>query len=291
MTSYLIGQELGEDLYRLNAELRTATVAEFEAEDGREIAGYSPWLSVFPILKDGRLPDELLQEPTQERGGLVTKVAYLAAANRFMGPRSYLTKNGIYDQKHTDWIPALSVSKDQKAVFDAGRRLLLSSNAMFARMYLEMVNFVLPLPGERNRGFTTHAARGIIYRSIPSNCDKYDVAIDLAHELGHHALMVWQSVDPIIVSDHHQPIYSQIRRTLRPAIQTFHAAVALGFMHHFVETMQQDADCAAAGIRRGLNYTETLKKSLLLSINSLREVCQFSNLGNAMLSELQALAT
>jgi hypothetical protein len=290
MPNILIGQELSEDLFRINAQLRANTVREYNDQSAIHSTFYSPWLCIFPALNGQKLPQSILCQPTFEKGGLVTDRKFLSDTREFMKPITELTRNGIYDQKHIDWIPITDVAPQSIELFAAGRVTLLKASPMFSRMYLELVDYVLPLAGQRNRGYSVHLARGIILRAVPDNADKFDIAIDLAHELGHHALMVLQSVDSILESDPAMPIYSQIRRTLRPAIQTFHAAMALAFMHMFVETMSSDLGCKAAGERRGKSYTDTLQNSLRLSIKSLRAECRFTELGNTILNEMQAIA-
>lgn len=290
MSNVLIGRELGEDLFRLNAELRRTTVEEFNRQAAEPATAYSPWMCMFPVLNGEQIPQTLLRQPTYERGGLVMDIEYLTAARAFMEPRTEMTRNGIFDQAHADWIPTTEITAKQKDVFDAGRTTLLSASPTLARMYLELIDYVLPLEGQRNRGTSNHFTRGAIRRTVPDDADRYDVAIDLAHEMGHYSLVILQSIDSIIVpADVRKPVYSQIRQTLRPAIQTLHAAVALASMHLFVESMPNDPACQAAGERRGKKYTKSLKHSLYLSIESLRQSCEFTPLGARVLEEMEAL--
>jgi|GEM_PF-6745257 len=206
-----------------------------------------------------------------------------------MQPRLGFTQNGIFNQEHADWIPITEASSWQKNLFDEGRSILLESTPIFTRMYLDFVDFVLPISGSCNRGFSSHLARGIIFRAIPEDADKYDIAIDLAHELGHHGLMVLQSIDQIISSDPMRPVYSQIRRTLRPAIQTFHAAAALAFMLMLVKAMPNDHACKLTADRRGKKYADSLGKSLRLSIHALRLHCNFTQLGELLMTEMDSV--
>jgi hypothetical protein len=290
MPNVLIGQELGETLYQINAQLRAATLAEYNATAVEQAQYYSPWLCMFPLLTEREFPSGLIRQPTCEKGGLVTDASYLLEARVFMEPRIEMTRNGIFDQKHEDWIPITHVTDHQLQVFNQGRSLLLESHATLARMYLELVDFVLPLGGQRNRGYASPLTRGIVYRTLPNDGDRNDVAIDLAHEMGHYALITLQSVDPIISSDRLKPIYSQIRRTLRPAIQTFHASVALAFMHLLVQSRPEDREMQAAGQRRGLKYTDSIRKSLLLSLDSLDRDCEFTAVGRRVMWEMREVA-
>jgi hypothetical protein len=92
-----------------------------------------------------------------------------------------------------------------------------------------------------------------------------------------------------MTSDLGMPVFSEIRRTLRPAIQTMHAAVALAFMHLFIESFPSDQACKQAGIRRGKKYTESVKRSLYLSIESLWRDCAFTLIGKRVMHEMEEL--
>lgn len=289
MASILFGNETGPELFKLNARLRHATLEEYNTMGSDKESYYSPWLCLAPLYHSQTIPRSLLRQPALERGQLVTDREYLAAAREFMQPRLGFTQNGIFNQEHIDWIPITEIAPWQEKLFDEGRTILLRSTPNFTRMYFELVDFVLPLSGSRNRGFSSHLARGIIFRAIPEDADKYDIAIDLAHELGHHGLMVLQSIDQIISSDPMRPVYSQIRRTLRPAIQTFHAAAALAFMLMLVKAMPNDDACQLAGERRGQKYTNSLDRSLQLSIDTLRLNCNFTPLGELLMAEMESV--
>ncbi|RYZ46272.1 MAG: methyltransferase domain-containing protein [Sphingobacteriales bacterium] len=52
--------------------------------------------------------------------------------------------------------------------------------------------------------------------------------------MGHQALIVYQQSDAIISGDLEREVYSVIRRVKRPAILSFHAAVALAFMTRYL---------------------------------------------------------
>lgn len=290
MTSLLVGQDIADELFEVSKNLKNATRAGFVEKFGLGGSCYTPWMCMYPVINTAP-PTDLLHMPFCEPGGLVSEPGYLVTARDFVAMHPRLNNDGIFDDKPEYWLPDPNVSQAQQAAFVAGRKLLLSTSASLTRLYFELVDFVIPLPGtKKNRGYSSSLLRGAIFRTIPEESTPADIAIDLVHELGHQVLQKWQSVDPIITSDPNAPIYSEIRRTLRPAIQTFHAAVALAYMHLFVESMKLDEECAAAGKRRGALYTDDLRTSLLLSTSSLRQKCAFSKAGARMLDEMEALA-
>jgi hypothetical protein len=283
----LIGTEPSEQLLAANARLRSIIRKKCDAKFSVGGSFYSPWSCIYPMLE--HMPAHILLEPHTARGGLVTDREYLSLARNFMLEHPLMANTGLAGLNADDWIPILNVREDQVQLFEAGKRLLTRSSTMMCRLYYELVDFVLPLPGERNRGYGSNLARGIILRTLPRDATPYDVAIDLAHELGHQALAVWQSLDPVMTTDPELPVYSEIRRTMRPAIQTFHASVALAFMHYFVASLPDDEEAQQAGLRRGQSYSGTLQSSLALSNASLRKYCEFTPLGEKLLDEMDAL--
>lgn len=291
---YLIGETMREETFLVNSMLRQATQDGFVALHGAQPA-YLPWHSNYP-LDPSPVPPLLLGPAPCARGGLIEDTGYLQVAQDFTGKvvfskgdEAFIQANGIVNATQKDWTPMVGVTDQQAAVFAAGVEILQSSHPSLVRLYREYIDFVMPLPGERNRGYSTLRLRGAIFRAIPSDATPYDVAIDLAHELGHNVLFAWQTNDPIMLSDQDAPLYSEIRKRVRPAIQTFHAAVALAFMHFFVESMAHDPACREAGRRRGAGYRESFTWSLRSSLATLRSSCSFSPLGERMILEMGSL--
>lgn len=298
MANLLIGGQLSEPFFELNAQLRASTreLANKVIPGGARF--YSPWLCTYPRF--GTPPNlALLEEPPCERGGLIIDEQYLAHARAWVNDivlfhQSAITVDSgevaLPGEPHT-WLPLETVSERIMDLFREGKKLLLASDPHMCRQYLEMIDFVVPIfsPGKKNRGFSHHLARGIIFRSFPEEATIWDVGIDLAHELGHQTLFVWQSADAILTSPKDAPVYSFIRKANRPAIQTFHAAVALAYMLSFTRCYADEADCREVAARRGDWYVDTLDKSLRLSLESLRANCTFTELGDALMQEMEAL--
>jgi hypothetical protein len=283
----LIGEELGEGIFILNAQLRAETLAQASAKFSLGSASYSPWMCAYP-MSDRKPPEVLLNTPVATPGDLVCDQSYLAAAREFIRTDLRMIENGL-NQNYDDWLPELEVSTENQARFSAGKDMMLSSTRILAKLYRELVDFVLPLGGDRNRGYSMMMARGAIVRTLPASEDEYDVAIDLAHELGHQCFYLWQSADPIMTTDQFLPVFSEIRKAFRPAFQSFHAAVALAFMLTFVQSRPDDKRCQEAAKRRGKKYRGTLDESLGLAIYSLRTYCQFTPIGERIIQEMEAL--
>lgn len=81
-------------------------------------------------------------------------------------------------------------------------------------------------------GLSTHFYRKGIFLSLPLVPDrvKVELLLNLVHELGHQALFTYQRHDKIAYDCHRTPVFSAIRRTKRPLIQSIHAMVAIVYM-------------------------------------------------------------
>lgn len=279
----LCGAVIDSAFFLLSEKLRAESVAYACRKFGRVITEYTPWLSFAPIVSE--LDSALIYSAPEHRGGLLSDPPTLAALSElFLGTGSQVISD--LPGERANWLPS---TRHISTALPAALEALMKAGPFIPPLYREIVDFIVPLGGGRNRGFSTHIARGAIFRSLPADNDSADVAIDVAHELGHQVLIVWQSVDPILASDPLAPVFSQIRRTDRPAIQTFHATVALAYMREVEVQLANDPAIIAAAKRRGATYAESLSKSLELSISSVRKNCRLTDVGATMLNEMELL--
>ncbi len=283
MTALLIGPVIDDAVATLNQKLRANTTEFAQRQLGRIIPRYSPWLCFVPLT--GAISPTLINFTPTRRGELALDEDFLATAADFLSREG----RAAIDELPGDAAVWLPNANNISAAFDGAAAVIQRSDDTVRNLYAEMVDYVVPLGGGRNRGYSSHLCRGAIFRSLPADNDEYDVAIDIVHEVGHHVLMAWQSVDPILTSAHDAPVFSQIRQTNRPAIQSFHAAVALAFMLYLAKTQPNDPRMQAAAARRGRSYTNTLAHSLSLALQVVREECTFSEIGAVMMSEMEAV--
>lgn len=283
MGALLIGEQIDGAVSLLNEQLRANTVEYAQRKLGRIIPSYSPWLCFAPVTQ--AIPPSLITFNADRQGGLALNDAFLAEASAFLAVEGRAAIDELPGDPDV-WLPN---RQNISSTFEAAAAVIDCSDATIRQLYAGMVDYVVPLGGGRNRGYSTHLCRGAIFRSLPADNDEYDVAIDIIHEVGHHVLMAWQSVDPIITSPHDAPVFSQIRRADRPAIQSFHAAVALAYMLYLAKTQTDDARMQAAAERRGRSYTDSLSHSLGLAIDAVRKECVFTEVGETMLDEMEAV--
>ncbi len=283
MESLLIGAVLDGTYSSLNQQLKANTIDFARRRWGRVITAYSPLLCCAPVVET--VPAELVYLATEPRGGLIESQSVLSAMAAFMAVDGRASISNLPGEPR-QWLPAAA---GNPALYGEAVQIIRASSPALAYLFDEIVEFVVPLGGGRNRGFSTHLARGAIFRALPEGNDRYDVAIDLVHEMGHQVLFAWQSIDPILNSPHRAPVFSQIRQSDRPAIQTYHATVALAFMRFLERQLASDLGMQAAAARRGASYTVSLSRSLDLSIGSVRQACLPTELGAALLDEMEAL--
>lgn len=173
--------------------------------------------------------------------------------------------------------------------------LLTTADTTLAVRWQHLVCQVIPLgplesgtPVRREGyGMSNHLYRGGIFVGLPSVFpgSTIELAINLAHELGHQAAMVYQYADCLLETEHATPVYSAVRKTERPAIMSFHAVVALLYMVEFLwharRLVKIPADAAYAGQR-----WKTLREDLAMGLAALQSL-QLSVLGKGMLQECE----
>ena len=265
-------------LFELNGSIRRKTLQFVNDRLKKDYRDYLPWMSnvahleeLSPLFegidfipKDKKVLSEIAQYYDLERKD---------GHNVYPGP----LKTGDY----TPYSDALEY---------------VISTPSLRPIFADIVNHIIPLNPEIGSvqsvgvGSSTLLARGAIFLSIPNmkKLSCIQLAINIAHELGHQCLMVYQTADRIIKDDLSMPVYSYIRKKDRPIIQSFHATFALAFMTEFLQNVD----------RKNLNTEEKefVQNELLKTRddfkNSLRKFknSQFTPLGKALLKELREYA-
>jgi HEXXH motif-containing protein len=279
----LIGPVIDGAFFDLFDGLKASTVEHASRRWHRIIPAYSPWLCFAPLLDE--VPAELIYLQPPVRGGLIADPLILSTMADFLAGPGRPAIDELPGETAA-WLPGPSGAGH---AFDGALAIIARTAGTVSDLYSRTVDYVVPLGGGRNRGFSTHLARGAIFRSLPAESDAWDVAIDLIHEVGHQVLMTWQSVDPILSSPHDAPVFSEIRRADRPAIQSFHAAVALAFMRFLELRHPDEPGMRAAAARRGASYSGSLSLSLELALKVVREACAVTDLGRRMIGEMEAV--
>ena len=181
------------------------------------------------------------------------------------------------------------VSVHELETLNAAVDLVQGDDKDIAELFDEIIKHVVPINTNhlRNKnagiGFSTHLAKGSVFLSVPNK--KLELAINIAHELGHQCLYIYQTADPIIAQGLDAPVFSYVRKTNRPAIQAFHATVALAFMVRFLTQITPE--------EREQKYhnqvLNSLKDDFVKSLNAYDSV-QFTELGQLLYKDLRSYA-
>ena len=120
--------------------------------------------------------------------------------------------------------------------------------------------------------------------SVPrdDNIGRLQLAVNIAHELGHQCLYIYQTADPIIAHGLDTPVFSYIRKANRPAIQ---ATVALAFMVRFLTQITPDAED-----REYYNHMlSSIRSNFVESLSTYGNVT-FTDLGQLLYEDLRSYA-
>lgn len=188
------------------------------------------------------------------------------------------------------------VSDENLQKYVDGFELFSSTGEYWRGLYSTLCQFIVPIYSTRQNvrtggvGFSSLRARGTIFLSLPSdvNLNQIHLAINLAHELGHQTLMIFQGADSILKGELTRPLYSVIRKTMRPAINSFHAVVAAAFMLKFVSDILLGNRLLPAERIYCENYRGELIECLSQGIETCNQL-QFTPIGQKLLCECKDL--
>ena len=220
---WFFGQAGVSKLKELGNAFKAKTVQLVNSMLNANYKGYSPWMSNLAHLHDLSslfvVDDCILQDPSYSE----------KLEQRYL--------NSDRDKE----LSLGNMSAQELDLLNASIELVHSSGDDVSELFSEVVKHVVPintakLKAQNNIGFSTHLAKGSIFLSVPNTT--LPLAINIAHELGHQCLYLYQTADPIIAQGLDTPIFSYVRKTHRPAIQAFHASVALAFMVRFLKQIQ-----------------------------------------------------
>jgi len=281
--TYFVGDHLNDDIFHLNSSLREQTIKYSEEKFNVSIDNYNPWLCYAPVLNE--IPKQFMYHQYNQSIPLIDDDLFIANLASFMLADGSIALDELFGE-NVLWAPSNSNNTD---VYESSVNLILSSSKSINQLFNKIIDFIIPLGGNINRGYSSHFARGTIFRSFPKCSNASDMAFFITHELGHNILMLWQSVDPILSSGHSKPVFSQIRREERPAMQSFHAAFVLSYMLYLEKSTASNTEMQEAAIRQGASVNGTLESALTLAIDSIRKQCFMTEIGNQMLIEMEGI--
>ncbi len=274
-------------LKELHDELAKRTLVLWNAQSGRTYGHYVPWMSCLPRPGEAIVDHPALSD-RYAPGSLISSDLQLQTVNNYLGlPQADrialdIFKNLAKDQAQHP-IAQPTVEGPVLELFNRAKESVLASDSLFRKLFDLLVHAVIPLRvSESKMNESLDLARGAVFISFFVPLDEWQIKLGLAHEFGHQALMLLNSADPFLSSDISTPVFSGVRMTDRPAVQSLHAATALAFMTLFSRT-QPDSTAREATI----NYVAQLRKTLL----SLRENCVMTEVGEGILQDYEKLCS
>ena len=203
----------------------------------------------------------------------------------------------FYADQNITWL-SIDMSPDIKewsSEIQKSITLLRSSSESIASKFDLLVKKITPVRSFNGHllrpmgsGLSAHWYIGGLFMGMPIDFPHrtVELAINLAHELGHQALMIYQQADSIIEGNLEAEVYSAIRRTNRPAILSFHAAVALGFMAEFILAVPESCK---EGRRYVLSRRAEISDSLTIALSALKDV-KLTALGKEIFLDLRKVS-
>jgi len=280
----IIGDAAVDVLNQLSTELQNKTV-EFAkyTTPNEDYSEYSSWMCLYPI--NVRPPKRLLSQPKNLVGSVVMQKDYLTEIAYFIDNNPQLIQTHLIGTAE-DWEVLTDIETQRPQMASELEDICIyirDVSPFFDNIFNALVTNIIPLKQSRARGLSSDLIRGTLFLGYPPGYSSILLAMDVVHEMGHQALSILLSADPIFISDPDQPVYSEIRHTERPAIQSLHAASAIAYMVHLIKDtgcpQQLHPDCP-----------DDLSKTLLKAISSLNKACQFTEVGEQILSDFNAVA-
>ncbi len=287
--SLMFGQVGAQRLVTLAAEVRKRYVERIQERYSLYGLSYSPWMGIDEFLEKGKVGTLLFETYSRPSISLppdgLEKLKVLKTFKR--GESLVLDALSEWDVLNSSDVERV---EHTNLMFQKAYKLLTGTSEYFSAVFPKLIDVVLPLDEtlEFERGFSNHHAKGAIFLA-PRHGEfaAYKLAISMAHELGHQSLMNYQTADSMIVNGQKKiPVYSGVRKTMRPAMQTYHAIAALAFMIYACDELSKsniDRSTSAFVHARRAKYTESMQASLF----DLRAKCNFTDVGRYMLQEFE----
>lgn len=291
----IIGKKSAEIITELNKDLSQKTLEFISERFNQRFPHTVPWMSLM-CLTDFEIKDPSIFFDIYKRGCLLSDpqdlqriASFLKTEGKPIIDRTLSPRTGIIYTHDISIIEDLGEKKEAwVSCFDKAKALLLESDALFPEIFYELVHFVVYVKVPQKFAFSTHLARGAVFFTPPvEKHPEITMAIDLVHELGHQVLMIYQSADTLIASSLEQPVWSAVRQTYRPAIQSMQAAAALTYMLILVKNLlgkQNINDSEREYISQAF---EAMKTGLSSTLFSLREHCQFTEVGQQIMQDFE----
>ncbi len=275
----IFGCGAAETISVVAEKLQIETVRRYNELTNGDLTRYSPWMCL-PIGLDRVVEDFGLCAQPYQIGNLVTDASYLGKVDQLLLAHHEKTRAELIGTP-ADWAILENVETRPKFASDLRRAVDVCRGDPFLNSVVNAVLYqIVPLAQERPRGWSSHYFRGTIFLGFPDSYSELDLSLDFVHEIGHQALAIFQSVDPIFVSSPTALVYSEVRKTFRPAIQSLHALAAISFMTRLLKHVDRP------------NYTHPefsypIMEAHERALAYLDRECEFTEIGRHLLNDFR----
>jgi hypothetical protein len=289
--SWIVGSGGAAKLSRLSENLFQKIQDADAKRTGTFSPHYLPWLTC-PVRADrigvrdvAPSEDRILRDEYVLRR---LRMTYWASRNAPLGEVSIASKCIAID---------VHAGKRNLQILKSAIDLVATTNDSWKIRFQSLARFIVPLKtiGKGVRvggvGFSSEFAKGAIFLSIPKT-EKFpeiELSINLAHEMGHQSLMIFQSGDRIIDGDLGLPVFSGVRKTNRPAIQSFHAMIALvSMVEYALSRLDNPIPLSVDGQRYLRNRLEALLRDLAVAVAGFTNI-PLTRIGQVLYGESRSL--
>jgi hypothetical protein len=289
--NWLTTQNCVEKMKILSNEMHLKILNAFNEKFNTKEYIYNPW--IIPTIKDKKF-FPLIKYNSESK--IVDVIEYIELIKSISKDENTSSMSAEDLFRKMAW--ALEVETDTKIIqnfsyyFNAASSILSQACPWIKEMYDFLVHQVifLKMKGGDIKAMSAHFMKGaLVFRSFDTNnlSNIIDLAVDIAHEVGHQALMVLLTSNEIISSSYDAPVYSGARKANRPAIQSLHSAVALTYMIKCLESILNNfSDLETSLKEKLLNKKLELETNLEMNLQSLIDTCEFTNFGGIVIREI-----
>jgi HEXXH motif-containing protein len=293
-SNLILGDTAAAPIIAISNRFRCLLREETNCELHAEYSYYTPWMAIRARRSELR---NLISIPPSSGGPVLIRdfgaLRIVAQACRGTHPLTAIVPHDIGASilLESDCLDEWAGSLSEAAELAAGLVPWLG------RLLHDMLTFVVPIRHRPDnlptkRGFSTPLCFGAIFltfedRSLTAPTAIPELVVDLAHELGHHALHTYQTADPLFISDLRLPVYSGVKRFERPAIMALHASAAIAYM---VE-MLYGLETLSSHSGQVLAWARIKRQELIVhqrqALSELRTKCAFTPVGERLIREFE----
>ena len=287
MFSWLFDKDAVNNIKTLWGDVRSKKLSKFNHQNKVEFLVYNPcmgieWETSPLLLKILKFSDD-----SSDRKDFYNHI-FLRNMRDYLESKEFLSK--VSNELDAIAICAEPSSRQIDHIEGAISLLKEISPELYS-VFTSLISMIVPIKyvkySDRGSAFSCFDCFGSIFFNVEffQETDRIEVMLAIVHECAHHVLMLYQHCDPIIESTKDVPIYSPVRKTDRPAIQSFHAMFSLTYMIEVITlalgSLSKSFNASLLSVKLS-DYLENQVKTY----DELLEKCDFTSFGEILLKQI-----